>query len=60
MPASEPKQVDDSPPPEKGMMGKIGFLKMYKAVESDGPSTSFFNDGGQVLTSEITRFVGSL
>lgn len=54
MTSSEPMQTDISPSLEM-VRREILFLKRYKAAGPNGLSSSFFKDGGDFLTLELTK-----
>lgn len=60
MPASEPIQVDASPPSEMEVIKEVGFLKKNKTSGPNGMSLSLFKDAGDVLKSQLTQFLGSI
>lgn len=41
------------------MIKEIGFLKRREVSRSDGQSPSVFKVAGEVLKSEVTKFLGS-
>lgn len=53
MAASEPVQVDTSPPLEMEVIREISFLKRHKAAEPEGLPPSLLKEGREVLTSEL-------
>lgn len=57
MPASEPVQADTSPPCEIKVVREVGFLKSTGQLDQMGYRHSS-SSGGEVLTSELTIFLG--
>lgn len=59
LPVIEP--IQDHLPLEMEMMREMGFLRSYRARGSHGLSPSFFkDDGGEVLTSKLTKLLRSI
>lgn len=53
---NESTQMDASPSSGMEMIREIGVLKRQKAAGLNELSPSFFKDGSEVLTSELTNF----
>lgn len=59
MHASEPEKVDISNLSVVEVTMVMGFLKRFLAFGSDTLSPSFSKDGGKVLSSDLTKLLGS-
>lgn len=57
--ANKPMQVGASHPSEMEVIREIRFVKGHKTAGPSGPSPSF-KDGGDVLTSELTKILESI
>lgn len=53
-------QIDTTSPSEMEVIEEIGFLKRYKAAVSDGLSPFSLDNGGDVLTSDLTKLLRSI
>lgn len=56
----ESLQTNISLPPQIEVMSKVGDLKRHKAIGSFGLVLSFFKDGADMLTSELTKLLESI
>lgn len=60
MPSSKILQAGVSSATGTEVIRDMGFLKKYKAAEPKGLHPSYDKDGGEVLTSELTKLMGCL
>lgn len=53
-------QVDTTSPEELEVMREMGFPNRLEIAGPDGFSSCFFNEGGEVLISQLTKLLRSL